>query len=758
MPEIEVSKDVARPKQSDTADLKRQAANKQRSGGSGSRYEEVESSHSNHNRRPFHKIEFPVFSEAEEENGEQREIETSCLDIDPDETAGISLHAILEKPHPTTMKIQGKLNSTEVLILVDGGSTHNFISDILVSELKLATELVAPFGVQIGNGDVIRCGQICKDLSLQVNDLKIIQDFHPFSLGGADLVLGIQCQDIEQHVLHLEQTLKLLHDNHYEFKVMPFGLTNAPSTFQAGMWLLPKGCKWNKKKSQLFNLGQSFPMSNSRGFPFLASPDTTEDSLFKNLRGECDASSEGVGAILSQNEHPVAYFSSVFSPSNRVKSAYDRAYTDTEQHGFYLRLMPYDFSIHHHSGKENRGGRYPLSYGHIRICTKIQTRDFKLALDHCLLGVFLNGLKDELKADVRIYKPCTVYKAMSLAFKFESKINHFRPEKKTTCNSQLKPDSKLFTAGSYSHVLANQPKPDPKSNLRITDAEKQNRFLKGECFRCGDKYGPGHRCKTGTFKVLEAEEENGEQREIETSSLNIDPNETAGISLHAILGKPHPTTMKIQGKLNSTEVLILVDGGSTHNFISDILVSELKLANELVAPFGVQIGNGDVIRCGQICKDLSLQVNDLKIIQDFHPFSLGGADLVLGIQWLATLNTVQANWKELFMIFTIDGKRYKLKGVQSGPQKSSSFQHLAIEPELTPQIPSPLQPIISRYSPIFDEPQAPPPNRCQDYFIPLIPNATPPNIRPYCYPQLLKRNQNITASRTTLGYRVYTAE
>ncbi|GJY62446.1 retrotransposon gag domain, retroviral aspartyl protease, partial [Tanacetum coccineum] len=136
--------------------------------------------------------------------------------------------------------------------------------------------------------------------------------------------------------------------------------------------------------------------------------------------------------------------------------------------------------------------------------------------DHCLLEVFLNGLKDELKADVRIHKPRTLYKAMSLALEFESKINHCRPEKKTTWNSQLKPDSKPFTAGSYSPVLANQPKPDPKSNLRITDAEKQNRFLKGECFRCGDKYGPGHRCKTGTFKVLEAEEENGEQQEIET--------------------------------------------------------------------------------------------------------------------------------------------------------------------------------------------------------------------------------------------------
>lgn len=41
--------------------------------------------------------------------------------------------------------------------------------------------------------------------------------------------------------------------------------------------------------------------------------------------------------------------------------------------------------------------------------------------EHCLLGVFLSGLKDELKADVRIHKPRTVFKAMSLALEFEAK-------------------------------------------------------------------------------------------------------------------------------------------------------------------------------------------------------------------------------------------------------------------------------------------------------------------------------------------------
>ncbi|KAK1441653.1 hypothetical protein QVD17_07716 [Tagetes erecta] len=355
--------------------------------------------------------------------------------------------------------------------------------------------------------------------------------------------------------------------------------------------------------------------------------------------------------------------------------------------------------------------------------------------DHCLLGVFLNGLKDELKSDVRIHKPRTVYNAMSLALEFESKLSSHRPGKSTTWTSNTKtsqPDSKptLFTQVPTST--------QPKIPTRISDEEKQNRFLKGECFRCGDKYGPGHRCKTGTLKVLEVEEDMEESPVTEFLSQDSDREETAEISLHAILGKPHPTTMKVRGKLHSTEVLILIDGGSTHNFISEVLVSELKLASQPVAPFGVQIGNGDVIRCSHICKNLSVQVKELKITQDFHPFSLGGADLVLGVQWLATLNTVQANWKEMFMIFTIDGKQYKLQGDASGPQKSSSFQHLAIDPEILPCIPAPLQPIVTQYTAVFEEPQDLPPVRSQDHSIPLLPNSSPPNIRPYRYPHSQK--------------------
>ncbi|KAD5961022.1 hypothetical protein E3N88_12495 [Mikania micrantha] len=248
-------------------------------------------------------------------------------------------------------------------------------------------------------------------------------------------------------------------------------------------------------------------------------------------------------------------------------------------------------------------------------------------------------------------------------------------------------------------------KPDPTPPARgvtLTDSEKQTRFLKGECFRCGDKYGPGHRCKTGSLKVLESTEGTDETVPVVIEDSEAEEDDLAKISLHAIFGKSHMTTMKLNGLLGTTEVLILIDSGSTHNFISKTLVSSLT------------------------------------ITQDFYPFSIGGVDVVLGIQWLSSLNTVQANWNDMFLIFSIDGKQYKLQGVTSGPQKSAYFQHLAVDTEVSVQVPEPIKPLISKFQAVFLKPNELPPFCFLTHDINLLPNSTPPNIRPYQYPYTKK--------------------
>ncbi|GKE04212.1 hypothetical protein Tco_1396230, partial [Tanacetum coccineum] len=102
------------------------------------------------------------------------------------------------------------------------------------------------------------------------------------------------------------------------------------------------------------------------------------------------------------------------------------------------------------------------------------------------------GLKEELKEAVRIQKPRTVYKAVSIAKEFESKISHTR----------------VLGEGRLGQHLQSQTNPN----------------LRGECYQCGEKYGPGYLCKTGTLKVLEVEEEPDEQPINEVDHITWDAN------------------------------------------------------------------------------------------------------------------------------------------------------------------------------------------------------------------------------------------
>lgn len=69
------------------------------------------------------------------------------------------------------------------------------------------------------------------------------------------------------------------------------------------------------------------------------------------------------------------------------------------------------------------------------------------------------------------------------------------------------------------------------------------------------------------------------------SSDIVDEDESrtdlAEISFHAFLGNTTNTTMKLQGTLNRRKVLLLVDSGSSHNFISEKIIEELQLLVQL---------------------------------------------------------------------------------------------------------------------------------------------------------------------------------
>lgn len=71
------------------------------------------------------------------------------------------------------------------------------------------------------------------------------------------------------------------------------------------------------------------------------------------------------------------------------------------------------------------------------------------------------------------------------------------------------------------------------------------------------------------------------------------------VSLNSIVGIDNPKTMKMLGIINGMEVVVMIDSGATHNFISIPLVEKLCLPMDKTRKFGVTLGTGEEVKGGE---------------------------------------------------------------------------------------------------------------------------------------------------------------
>ncbi|KAH7570554.1 hypothetical protein JRO89_XS05G0132800 [Xanthoceras sorbifolium] len=102
----------------------------------------------------------------------------------------------------------------------------------------------------------------------------------------------------------------------------------------------------------------------------------------------------------------------------------------------------------------------------------------------------------------------------------------------------------------------------------MTTEERNERRRKGLCFKCSEKFGPGHVCKK-LFLIQTTLEDNDDDVEIEDDgALHELALERPEISLHVISRLRTPETMGVLGTLTHEAVTLLIDSNSSHNFIS----------------------------------------------------------------------------------------------------------------------------------------------------------------------------------------------
>jgi predicted aspartyl protease len=227
------------------------------------------------------------------------------------------------------------------------------------------------------------------------------------------------------------------------------------------------------------------------------------------------------------------------------------------------------------------------------------------------------------------------------------------------------------------------------------------------------------------------------------------------------MGHTIPQTLRVMGHIQQSPVVVLVDSGSTHNFIQDRVAKKLNLPTEPAAhEFKVLVGNGEELNCSLMCSQVKLQLGSHFFTIDFFILPLSGAEIVLGVQWLKTLGPVVTDYEKLTMRFQSGGKVIQLSGEpKTAPSESSLHQlqrmvhtnalNTAVElhlcqpsppiPPDSPSYPTEIQPLLDQYSTIFTTPTTLPPVRFTDHRIPLLEGSNPVNIRPYRYPHFQKQ-------------------
>ena len=291
---------------------------------------------------------------------------------------------------------------------------------------------------------------------------------------------------------------------------------------------------------------------------------------------------------------------------------------------------------------------------------------------------FIAGLKPHIRSAIKLHNPGTVDLAFSMAQTQEAllvadmAVQPYKYSHRDQLRSEYKQHSQL------PGLLGNRPdekytsdQPAPQTKF---DSLKAQRRARGECFKCGEKYSPTHKCPAQV--QLHVLEELLEALQITNSSENVpdsdDSDDDDGkehvmkLSVHALEGTTSRTSMRLNGLIANQNVLILIDSGSSSNFISQQLTAKLALPTKEMPLAKVSVAGGGTIACFKYIPSVVWYTQGHKFTTDLKVLPLKSYDIILGMDWLENQNDgkMWVNWKKKTMRFKHEGIRITLRGVQ----------------------------------------------------------------------------------------------
>nr|GMD63279.1 Transposon Ty3-G Gag-Pol polyprotein [Ipomoea batatas] len=403
-----------------------------------------------------------------------------------------------------------------------------------------------------------------------------------------------------------------------------------------------------------------------------------------------------------------------------------------------------------------------------------------------LISMFIAGLKSHIRRELQRARPTSLMETFALAREYEVHHEELRMElsrerrsvpwwqnKNITSITPTSSNNISSTNVGVSQLPATTTLPLPSNRTqnktanstlpirRLTPQEMREKRAKGLCYNCDQQYTTNHRCQSKFLLLLGTDdgEDEGDNAEVGELPTHMSDEETIVLgdisSLHAMTGPGNPRSLQLWGQVGGDQIQVLIDGGSTHNFIQPSIAERLNLATKQVTPFRVYIGNGDSLACTYCCQNATLVMQGNEFEVDLYILPIQGPDVVLGVQWLQSLGKVTHDYANLTMEFNWKGKNIALTGIKSLNSRQASFtqlqammhkgqvaelyellqmsNHLApaandesisFPVDLSPEI----HQIIQNHEQLFQTPTGLPPRRPLSHHISLIPGVKPINL------------------------------
>jgi hypothetical protein len=174
----------------------------------------------------------------------------------------------------------------------------------------------------------------------------------------------------------------------------------------------------------------------------------------------------------------------------------------------------------------------------------------------------------------------------------------------------------------------------------LSPEEMADKRKKGECYFCPENFTPEHKCTMKGVFLMELTEE-----------YPTDLADDLGISLHALTGLSSANTMQLMITIAGTKLCALVDLGSTHTFIHDVVVHSLGLDIVHQPRLSVKVANRERLLSYGAYKATTVTIQGESFVVDCYTLPLEGFDVILGVQWLQSLGPIMWDFKALSMAF-----------------------------------------------------------------------------------------------------------